>query len=109
MSGFAGDIDSWLATARQEKIANLKGVNGYNPPRYTRETCNGGGELLLLLLLKFSELSVRTVPEYQEKSLLQSDDPTVSPSVPHAQASTCDIPAGETEATHLIRGWGGRR
>ena len=40
MSGFAGHIDSWLATARQEKIASLKGVNGYNPSRNTRETCN---------------------------------------------------------------------
>ena len=39
MSGFAGHIDSWLATARQEKIASLKGAYGYNPQRYTRETC----------------------------------------------------------------------
>ena len=41
MSGFAGHIDSWLATARQEKIASLKGVNGYNPSHNTRETCTG--------------------------------------------------------------------
>ena len=40
MSGFAGLIDSWLATARQEKIASLKGAYGYNPTRITRETCN---------------------------------------------------------------------
>ena len=31
MSGFAGHIYIWLATARQEKIARLLGVNGYNP------------------------------------------------------------------------------
>ena len=24
-------IECWLATARQEKIVNLKGMNGYNP------------------------------------------------------------------------------
>ena len=30
MSGFTGHIDSWLATARQEKIISLKGVNGHN-------------------------------------------------------------------------------
>ena len=30
MSGFAGHIDSWLATARQEKIDKLEKLNGYN-------------------------------------------------------------------------------
>ena len=30
MSGFAGHMYSWLAIARQEKIATLLGVNGYN-------------------------------------------------------------------------------
>ena len=40
MSGFAGHIDSWLATARQEKIVSLKGLSGYNPSRNTRETCS---------------------------------------------------------------------
>ena len=40
VSGEAGHkIDYWLAIARQEKIVNLKGLSGYNPPRYTRETC----------------------------------------------------------------------
>ena len=58
----------------------------------------------LLLLLKFAELSARTVPKYPEKSQLQPDDLTASPSVPHAQASTCDIPAVETEGTRMIRG-----
>ena len=41
VSGEAGHkIDCWLAIARQEKIVNLKGLSGYNPPRYTRETCS---------------------------------------------------------------------
>ena len=40
MSGFAGHIESWLATTRQEKITSLKGLSGYNPPRITRETCS---------------------------------------------------------------------
>ena len=39
MSGFAGHIDSWLATARQEKIVSLKGAYEYNPPHLTSETC----------------------------------------------------------------------
>ena len=40
MSGEAGHkIDCWLATARQEKIVNLKDLSGYNPSRYTREAC----------------------------------------------------------------------
>ena len=30
MSGFAGHIDSWLATARHEKIDKLEKLNGYN-------------------------------------------------------------------------------
>ena len=32
-------MDCWLATARQENIVSLKGVNGYNPIRIARETC----------------------------------------------------------------------
>ena len=40
VSGEAGHkIDCWLAIARQEKIVNLKGLSGYNPPRIMRETC----------------------------------------------------------------------
>ena len=40
MSGEAGHkIDCWLAIAREEKIVNLKGLSGYNPPRKARETC----------------------------------------------------------------------
>ena len=30
------NIDFWLATARQEKIVKLKGVNGYNPNHIAR-------------------------------------------------------------------------
>ena len=40
VSGEAGHkIDCWLAIARQEKIVNLKGLSGYNPPHITSETC----------------------------------------------------------------------
>ena len=40
VSGKAGHkIDCWLAIARQENIVRLKGVNGYNPNRISRETC----------------------------------------------------------------------
>ena len=34
MSGFAGHIYVWLAIARQEKIATLLDMNGYNPCWY---------------------------------------------------------------------------
>ena len=39
VSGSAGHISCWLATACQEKIVSLKIINGYNPPRKARETC----------------------------------------------------------------------
>ena len=43
VSGEAGHkIDCWLAIARQEKIVNLKGLSGYNPPHITSETCMSG-------------------------------------------------------------------